>query len=189
MKAFRAFAKTNCDKGYVHGYDRYYDEIFEDYIPNSLLEIGISSGNSLAAWRLMFPKCDIWGIDITAKYFFKKNINFANANIVIADSTKLETVQKLKSNYDVIIDDGSHYYKDTMRNFKNFHNKFNNYYIIEDYYYDVDLAKKFINNFGYDNITFYKSSRAILKLPNNRLYKSRKKTFSVIRQNMIIIKR
>jgi hypothetical protein len=189
MKAFRAFAMSKCDKGHVHGYDRYYDEIFEDYTPNSLLEVGIKKGNSLVAWRLMFPKCDITGIDMTDEAFSMKHINYVEAKIIIEDSTKPQVLNKIEDNYDIIIDDGSHYYRDILRTFKNLHTKFNNYYIIEDWYYDLNFIKKFLNSYGYHNVSFYKSDRSRITIPEKAIFRTKKRGSRIIDQNMIIIKR
>lgn len=189
MRAFRAFSQANTDKGYVHGYDRFYDEIFKDYTPDSLLEVGIKCGHSLAAWRIMFPNCDISGIDITDNEFSKKKINFAQAKIIIGDATKKETTDKLEKNYDVIIDDGSHYYKDIIKTFQNLNTKFNRYYIIEDWHYDTDIARKFLNNYGFNKVSFHLSNRSRLQIEERRIFKSKKKNLIKINQIMIIIER
>lgn len=189
MRAFRAFAQAATDKGFIHGYDRYYDDLFENYTPDSLLEIGVKEGQSLAAWRIMFPKCDITGVDITDREFYHQFLNFSQAKIVLGDSTKPETVNRLDSKYDVIIDDGSHYYKDIMKSFKLLHTKFNKYYIIEDWHYDVDIARKFLNNYGYHNVSFHLSRRSRLLVEERIIFRSRKKDLIKIDQNLIIIKR
>lgn len=189
MKALKAFSEANTDKGYVHGYDRFYDEIFQDFTPDSLLEIGVKQGRSLSAWRIMFPKCDITGIDITDKDFIKEQIQFAQAKIIIGNSTKSQILDKTDRNYDVIIDDGSHYYKDIMRTFKNFHTKFNNYYVIEDWHYDLNFIKKFLNSYGYHNVSFHKSVRSRIPVLERAIFRTKKKESRIIDQNMIIIKR
>ncbi len=189
MKAFRAFSQAKTDKGYVHGYDRFYDEIFQDFTPNSLLEIGVKQGRSLSAWRIMFPECYITGIDITNKDFIKKQIQFAQAKIIIENSTKPQILEKIDSSYDVIIDDGSHYYKDILRTFKNFHTKFNNYYVIEDWHYDLNFIKKFLNSYGYYNVSFHKSDRSRIPVLERNVFRTKKKGTRIIDQHMIIIKR
>lgn len=189
MKVGQAFSKAKCDKGYVHGYDRYYDQIFEDFIPDSLLEVGISSGNSLYAWKMLFANCNIHGIDITKRRFNKKLISYSKAKITIADSTKPNIKDKIKDNYDIIIDDGSHYYKDIMRTFKNLHTKFNRYYIIEDWYYDKAMIERYINKFGFYNVSFHISDNSKIPVKDSVLFRCKRKTSSIIDQNMIIIKR
>lgn len=153
MKSEIAFKLAKTDK-VIHGYNRYYDEIFNNFTPNSLLEIGVKEGNSLAAWKLMFPDCQLFGIDITNRNFNDKLISFSEAKITIADSTKLKPTQK----YDIIIDDGSHYYKDILRTFRTFHKNFNYYYVIEDYFYDIDMIKKFLNKNGYNKVSIFPSN-------------------------------
>lgn len=190
MKSFDAFNLTGCDKGFNHRYDLYYDKIFENFKPESLLEIGVRNGRSLASWKLMFPSCQIEGVDITKRSFIPSYIDFSSANIIIGDSTKLEIVSKLKDSYDVIIDDGSHYYRDIARTFRNLHTKFNKYYIIEDWYYDVNMALRYINNFGFSNIEVYKSKNSNMKILDNRIFTHRKtKKWRRIDQNMIVISR
>lgn len=185
MKAERAFAEAGTDKGVIHGYDRFYDELFENYIPDSLLEIGIKGGHSLAAWKLLFPKCNITGIDIKNAEFTKKLIAFSNAKIIIEDSTKF----KSKINYDVIVDDGSHYYKDIMKTFLNLHTNFKKYYIIEDWHYDLDIARRFLNKHGYHNISFHLSNRSRLLVEEKIIFKTKSEKLIRIDQNMIVIKR
>ncbi len=189
MKCKEAFLQTDTDKGFSHGYDRFYDLIFNDYKPESLLEVGIKRGNSIAAWRLMFPECMLTGIDITDKSFQKDLIEFSKMQVIIGNSTEPEILEKLDKSYDVIIDDGSHYYKDIAKTFKNLHTKFNKYYIIEDWYYDLNMAKKFINKYGFFNVSFYKSIQSNIKVPEAAIFKTKRKTSITIDQNLIIIKR
>jgi cephalosporin hydroxylase len=188
-KAFSAFSQARTDKGYVHGYDNHYDKMFEDYDPDSLLEIGVKAGHSLTAWRIMFPDCKITGIDITNKKFVKNKINFSQAEIILEDSTKPEILNKLKSNFDVIIDDGSHYYKDIMRTFDLLHTRFNKYYVIEDYCYDLDMAKKFLNERGYYDISFYDSKSPKRAISKMGIYRTSSEDKIVVNQKLIVIRR
>jgi cephalosporin hydroxylase len=188
-RAFNAFSQAGTDKGYVHGYDRHYDKMFENYDPDSLLEIGVKRGSSLAAWRIMFPDCKITGIDITDKEFIKNKIDFSQAEIVLEDSTKPKILDKLKSSYNVIIDDGSHYYKDIMRTFDLLHTRFNKYYVIEDYCYDLDMAKKFLNERGYYNVSFYSSKNPKRVVYKTGIYRTRSKDKIVVNQKLIVIER
>lgn len=189
MKAEKAFAKVGTDKGFIHGYDRFYGPIFEDFKPKSLLEIGVKFGHSLAAWRLMFPNCDITGCDIKDVEFSKELIAFSGANIIIEDSTKPKIKERLKNNYDVIIDDGSHYYKDIIRTFKNLHDRFNEYYIIEDWHYDLDIAKRFLNSYGFYNVSFHLSHRSNLTVEKRTNFKTDSRELIKCDEALIIIKR
>jgi cephalosporin hydroxylase len=189
MKIRTAFLEANTDKGRIHEYDRFYDIIFNNYAPKSLLEIGIKTGSSLSAWKILFPECNIFGIDITNNNFNPARIKFSDAKIIIGDATKIEIVDKLEKDYDVIIDDGSHYYKDIIKTFKLFHTRFNKYYIIEDWHYDLDIAKKFLNSYGYYNINFYKSKRSEMTIPKRDIFRTKSNNYIKIDQNMIVVSR
>lgn len=189
MRSIKAFTLSDTDKGNWHGYDKYYDLIFKDFTPKSLLEIGIKRGNSLAAWKMLFPSCDLYGLDITNKEFETDLIAFSEAKITIGNSTKRKVADKFQDSYDVIIDDGSHYYKDMMRTFGHFHTKFNKYYIIEDYVYDLNLARQFISSFGYNNISFYKSRRSNISVPRSAIFRTKSKKLININQTLIVIER
>ncbi len=156
-KIQRAFSQASTDKGYMHGYHRWYDRVFREFTPKSLLEVGIKHGNSLAAWRLAFPDCDITGLDITNKDFRRVYLDIANAKIIIGDSTQDSIVNKLNTNYDVIIDDGSHYYKHINKTFSILKNHFNYCYIIEDCMYRQDETIDLIKQQGFNNIRVYDS--------------------------------
>lgn len=154
-----AFHQTETDKGYTHDYDKWYDVIFKNYTPNSLLEIGVMSGRSLAAWKIVFPNCAITGLDITNKRFDPKYIKMADAKTVIGNSTKPEIKDSITESYDVIIDDGSHYYKDIIATWENFSDKFNYVYVMEDVMFEKECILNAIRSRGYNNIKIYPSSR------------------------------
>jgi hypothetical protein len=189
MRSLKAFTLSDTDKGTWHGYDRFYDSMFKDFTPKSLLEIGVKRGNSLAAWKMLFPSCDLYGLDITNREFESDLIRFSDAKITIGNSTKIEVADKFSDTYDVIIDDGSHYYKDMMRTFNHFHTKFTKYYVIEDYVYDLNLARQFINNFGYHNISFYKSKHSNITIPKNAIFRTKSRKSIRIDQTLIVIRR
>lgn len=142
------FEETGTDKADSHGYEKYYASIFENFIPNSLLEIGVREGRSIAAWSILFPETKITGLDITHSKLLKNIQNFTGADFFIGDSTKIETSTIFDDRFDIIIDDGSHYYKDILRTFVNFKEKFNHVYVIEDLMYKSEFVKKFIERSG-----------------------------------------
>lgn len=189
MKSLKAFTLSNTDKGNWHGYDKYYDSIFKDFQPETLLEIGVKRGNSLAAWKILFPSCKLYGLDVTDREFENNLIKFSEAEITIGNSTKQTIAEKFQDRYDVIIDDGSHYYKDVMRTFKLFHTKFKEYYIIEDYVYDLDLARQFLNSFGYQDVSFYKSNRSKINVKRNAIFRTKDVRNIKIDQTLIVVKR
>ena len=84
-KVVAAFQSANTDKWSVHGYQHMYAEVLEDNF-DSLLEIGVLTGRSLVAWRHLYPKATIWGIDITDKKFKPELLEYADPqNIIIHD--------------------------------------------------------------------------------------------------------
>jgi hypothetical protein len=121
-----AFDLANTDKGYYHQYEYMYANIFVNFTPKSILEIGVKDGNSILAWQQLFPSASITGIDISKK----KLVTSIPFTYLIGSSTTFD-VSNL-NNFDVIIDDGSHKVEDQIETFKNFKDKFNYYYIIED---------------------------------------------------------
>lgn len=121
-----SFDLANTDKGYYHQYEYMYANIFANFIPDSILEIGVKEGNSILAWQQLFPKANITGMDITKKNLVTK-LPF---KYLIGSSTTFDV--STLGNFDVIIDDGSHRVEDQIETFKNFKDKFNYYYIVED---------------------------------------------------------
>jgi len=125
----------NTDK-YLHkGYCETYNELFKDLKngPINLLEIGVAKGASLRMWADYFPIGKIFGIDID-----KSCLNIVEPNIEIfignqRDENFLKEVT-LNKNFDIIIDDGSHFQQDQQISFNNLFTKLNQkgFYIIED---------------------------------------------------------
>lgn len=118
------------DKGTAHSYIDYYATALDKYrnTTNTVLEIGVCHGHSLRMWRKFFPVANIVGVDVqynAAKCF--------GCEIIIGDATKQETFDKC-SNFDVIIDDGSHRIEDQLATFKLLWPRLNpgGIYIIED---------------------------------------------------------
>ena len=103
------------DKETRHKYiSNLYDEKFSKIKNNNfkLLEIGVSSGKSILLWESFFKNAEIFGVDIkkTEKFEFSKSVKIYNKN-----AYDLDFIFYLKSkyfNFDVIIDDGSHFAQD-----------------------------------------------------------------------------
>ena len=120
------------DKGTEHSYiDLYYEEAFSSYRKESItiLEIGIRRGHSLHMWNEYFDNAKIIGVDIVD---FK--IENRGYTLIYGDATKEETFSSIH-NLDIIIDDGSHKFKDQMKTFSILWPKLNTngLYIIEDF--------------------------------------------------------
>lgn len=128
----RAFDVADTDKGRVHGYEYLYATIFSGMTPNKLLEIGVKDGASIAAWQILFPNCEIYGMDVeeSKRPLNIKPYSFIKASSTTFDSSSLPT-------FDVIIDDGSHAPEDQMLTFTRFKSKFKYAYVIED----INLVK------------------------------------------------
>jgi hypothetical protein len=153
-----AFDLARTDKGYTHEYETGYEFVFKDFSPTSLLEIGIKQGKSLAAWRFLFPECDITGVDITDKDFRDKSIEIAQSKNIICDSTKPELLQLLEPSYDVIIDDGSHFYLDIEKTFDLLKYRFKHAYVVEDSMYGTEVLVAYARSLGY-TVTLFPSPR------------------------------
>lgn len=155
---FKASKKYGSDK-HIHGYDQYYDDVFQE-TPTSILEIGIKKGASLLMWKELFPEARVTGMDINqSELSYEQGISLQNNGIrtFFGDSTDPVITGRMKNTHDIIIDDGSHFYIDIMATFDNFCNKFNKYYIIEDAMWDVEGIVDYIKSKGFANVKVYDS--------------------------------
>jgi len=118
---------------YLDVYEKYFQEYRNKNI--SILEIGVRSGDSLRTWKSYFKHGEIYGIDIdpNSKEFEEKRIRI---EIGSQDNISfLKTCFGEKTKFDIIIDDGSHVNKLTIKSFEYLFNnrmKSGGIYIIED---------------------------------------------------------
>jgi len=131
---FRAFTTHHTDKA-DQGYTEYYETIFNICKPSSLLEIGIRSGNCLIAFKKLFPECRVVGVDInlsqTSRHF--KRYDDLGVEYYECDATLPSIFNKIgKTKFDIIIDDGSHFYKNQIDSFNLLKDSFNSFYVLED---------------------------------------------------------
>ena len=123
--------------GYAQFYEKYLNIFKSDKI--NILEIGTWKGASVAAFYHYFKNAIIFCIDKNFKFQFESNrVFFFNC-----DTENSSEIHDLKKNltkkdteyFEIIIDDGSHNYKDILSNFCNFFKsiKSGGYYIIEDF--------------------------------------------------------
>lgn len=88
-----------------------YDQVVERVHPNAILEIGVQNGGSLEIWSSVYPDAEkIIGLDVDESCSDLK-FESTQIQIVIADASQADSasaVQELVSNFDLIIDDGSH---------------------------------------------------------------------------------
>lgn len=114
-------------------YTNFYQRHFNNLNPKLLLEIGVASGDSLRAWKDIFPKCKIIGLDINP--LCKENnpdLNIYTGNQ--KDIKLLSTILDKEGIPDIIIDDGGHKRSEQIETFEFLFPKLisNSLYIIED---------------------------------------------------------
>lgn len=97
-----------------HSYiENFYEEAFRPYRDkeNTILEIGVDTGGSMALWSKYFSNSKILGIDIKTTRFLEqfRDTNFHNIrNITVTDAYDPVLVSFLPD-FDIIIDDGPHW--------------------------------------------------------------------------------
>lgn len=151
--------KHDADKSSrFHNYLDFYQEQLPDRdFSGRLLEIGIMDGCSMKMWQEYYPKAEIVGLDIrdmshlySSDWGVPKSVKLLNV-----DGTDPKALEPLGM-FDIIIDDGSHYWSHQQKSFKHLYYKQLNkggIYILEDlwtseidYYADTKInTKEFLN--------------------------------------------
>jgi hypothetical protein len=122
------FAIHGTDK-MLHGYHKHYEKVVGDSKIDRILEIGTRSGNSLMAWSDIWPDAIIESMDLLDP---PENVS-DKFKIHVASSRDCEYSSIVMTDeYDMIIDDGGHHWKDQLATFYNFYEKSNRFYVIED---------------------------------------------------------
>lgn len=130
--------KFDADKSSrFHNYLDFYQEQLPDRsFKGRLLEIGVMDGLSMKMWREYYPNAEIVGIDI-------KDMDHMHGDdwqvpksvkLIKCDGTDPKQTKKLGM-FDIIIDDGSHYWADQQKSFEIlYYNQLNKggVYILED---------------------------------------------------------
>jgi hypothetical protein len=105
------------------------------------LEIGISTGASLRAWKDYFPNATIYGIDLT---IHESVLNDSRIKYAVADQSDVRQLQAAMESwtmptFDSIIDDGGHSVKQQRVSIEYFWSflKPGGYYIIEDLHTNI----------------------------------------------------
>lgn len=119
-----------------HEFSVFYEKYLEPirYTAKKILEIGIYHGDSLRMWREFFPNAQIYGVDIDPNFLFSED----RITTALCDQSKeediLSIVDKFGSDFDLILDDGSHLNRDQQITFQLLfpHIKPGKYYVIED---------------------------------------------------------
>lgn len=113
--------KYGADKSSIfHNYLDFYQEQLPDRdFAGRLLEIGVMDGLSMKMWREYYPKAEIVGIDIKDMDHMHNNDWQVpdSVKLIKCDGTDPEQVKKL-GNFDIILDDGSHYWLEQQKSFE-----------------------------------------------------------------------
>jgi trans-aconitate methyltransferase len=150
------------------GHTKIYAELFEPLRnkPIDILEIGIANGGSLKMWADYFPFANVSGIDINPNSLQYQNNQIT---VFIGNQNDSKFLDKFSCNeYDVIIDDGSHYPIDQQISFTHLFDCVAplGFYIIED------VCVAYMNEYKQDGslniIEYFKSLiDSIVKRENN----------------------
>lgn len=130
--------KYDADKSSrFHNYLDFYEQQLPDRsFKGRLLEIGVMDGYSMKMWREYYPDAEIVGIDIKDMSHMH-NSDWGvpeSVQLITCDGTDPKQTKKLGM-FDIIIDDGSHYWADQQKSFEIFYyNQLNDggIYILED---------------------------------------------------------
>tara|TARA_E500000178_G_scaffold326062_1_gene353949 strand:+ start:76 stop:819 length:744 start_codon:yes stop_codon:yes gene_type:complete len=158
-----------------HGYSVYYEKKLEVYKNKNLniLEIGSYAGASAAAFTKYLSKSKIYCFDVNISNFKYKSDNINVFGLDINNQKKVvKTLNKIFSEqnftqFDLIIDDGSHNLSDILMSLKFFFKyvKKQGLYIIEDY--------KHPNYYKYNrNIDHLLVNQIFESLNNKKFFKS-----------------
>ena len=122
---------------YTNGFDKVYKKLFAGFRNRriNLLEIGIALGGSLLMFESMLPKAVIYGFDIIERPIALKDSKAITAVIDQNDSEAIVRFAERAGSFNIIIDDGSHFTKETENCFAILWDyvKGGGYYIIEDW--------------------------------------------------------
>lgn len=100
------------DKNCLHCYvDEVYEELFKDLrvSVDKVLEIGAYNGASIMMWREYFAKAQIFTIDNVACPRISSRERVVS---YLGDAYEYKTLKELPSDFDIIIEDGSHKIED-----------------------------------------------------------------------------
>lgn len=113
--------KYDADKSsrFHHYLDFYQDQLPDQSFKGRLLEIGVMDGLSMKMWREYYPNAEIIGVDIKdMSMFHNTDWNVPESvKLLTLDGTKKKDMQPL-GKFDIIIDDGSHYWADQQKSFE-----------------------------------------------------------------------
>jgi len=119
LKNISSIYKTDkLEHGYIEVYESYFNQIKDKKL--KILEIGIADGKSLLTWSDYFENSQIIGIDIHNINIVEKKLDRKNIEIYQGSQSDKNFIKKIiekYNNFDIIIDDGSHFAKDVKKSF------------------------------------------------------------------------
>lgn len=130
--------KYNADKSsrFHHYLDFYEKQLPDQSFKGRLLEIGVMDGLSMRMWRDYYPNAETVGIDIKdMEHLYNDDWQVPRSVKLLNVNGTIEKPVRDLGNFDIIIDDGSHYMHDQQRSFELlYYSQLNKggYYIIED---------------------------------------------------------
>ncbi len=158
--------KYGTDKWEKHSYIPTYFDMFNKirFSVKKVLEIGILEGASLFMWRDFFPNAQIYGIDVNEECIKlmegEKRIKAFKYDQTSTEDLH-ELIDKIGSDLDIVIDDGSHVQKhqyNTCLTLMPLLNK-DVTYIIEDVRVARNIIKRIKNHYDYEELGFHKGRR------------------------------
>lgn len=177
-------SKTDKYKLYSEIYDLIFSLIKKKKI--NLLEIGIGGhnkeffgGSSLIAFSHYFNKSKIFGADLIDKSFLNRR-NIKTFILDQSDAKKLNQAGKKFGNFDIIIDDGSHFSDHQRLSFENLFKYLNTdgLYIIEDMYGSYEKALNGDPELKIEKNNFSFFSQLVHAVNSEVLYKKKYDKFS-----------
>lgn len=145
--------EVGSDKSIPHHYEIGYEQLLDRTV-NNLMEIGIANAyrerSSIWGWSQLFPEAFIYGIDVVPE----KMINHGKILTFIADQSDVAALKNIINllggkKMDVIIDDGSHWFKDSSVSFNLLFDELlspGGIYIIEDIQKSEDKRNSIMPN-------------------------------------------
>ncbi|WP_099340705.1 hypothetical protein [Candidatus Fonsibacter ubiquis] len=131
------FSKNNSTKKIAgHNYSTFYENIFFNIKDNikSILEIGSFKGNAIAVFYFYFKNSKIISTDLYPDLFLYESNRIRNFLLDASSEISISTFKEKLINFDLIIDDASHYLKDQIISLFLLFNRLNSggYFIIEE---------------------------------------------------------
>jgi len=115
-------AACGTDKGTIHSYLDHYEMLLGDRrgSPLKILEFGIENGASLKMWAEFFPKAEVHGVDLVLDNVSEEVRKNPRISLHLLNTLSKSTMGFHDSQFDVIIDDGSHVPEDQIITFHYF---------------------------------------------------------------------